>query len=326
MPGLFISYRRDDSEGQAGRLFEGLKARFGQDRVFIDVDSIEPGRDFRRIIEERVSSCDVLLAVIGRNWLQAADKQGHRRLDNPKDLVRLEIATGLSRAIAVIPVLVQGAAMPGKDDLPPDLQGLAWRNAVELRHARWDDDVAQLVATLERHCGPCQEHAQRRSSRWRWAVLPPLALAVLAITALLRHYDVDVAKLSDAHNAAPSGPAGQTTAAGAIRLDGRWKGTVTYDWGPAFSETFILQATGGTVTGSAGFLGHGYALLRGSLEGSSVRFDTRRMVTAGAGGSWEAVNHYAGTIDGNEIHMTLSIEEPASPHEPITFKLSRVPM
>ena len=322
MPGLFISYRREDSEGQAGRLFEGLKARFGQDRVFIDVDSIEPGRDFRRTIEERVSSCDVLLALIGRTWVQAADKEGRRRLDNPKDLVRLEIATGLSRDITVIPVLVQGAAMPNKEELPPDLQGLAWRNALELRHTRWDDDVTQLVTTLERHCGPRRVGPQRRASRWLWAAVPALALSVLAVNEVLRHHNIDVPRLlSDAREAEV---AAEVAATPMVRLDGHWKGTITYHWGPVVDETFTLRLVDGKVIGSAGFLGHGHTILEGSLDGSSVRFDTRRMVTAGTSGRWEAVNHYAGAIDGDHIDMVLTIEDPGSPQEPVTFRLSRV--
>jgi len=169
-PDSLISYRREDSEGQAGRLFEGLNLRFRQDRVFIDVDSTEPGRDFRRTIEERVSSCAAISAV---------------------------------------------------------------------------------------------------------------------------------------------------------RLDGRWKGTVAYHWGPVIDETFSLRLVDGKV-GSAGFLGHGHTILEGSLGGSSVRFNTRRMVTAGTSGRWEAVNHYAGAIDGDHIDMVLSIEDAASPHEPVAFRLSRV--
>jgi hypothetical protein len=110
-------------------------------------------------------------------------------LTPPEDFVRLEIAAALRRNIAVIPVLVQGAAMPSKEELPPDLQALAWRNATELRHTRWDTDFAELAATLQSHSayvGPPQ--APRRLFRWRWPVLAALSLAVLAIavTAVLR--------------------------------------------------------------------------------------------------------------------------------------------
>ena len=330
MAGIFISYRRDDSEGQAGRLFEGLKTRFGEDRVFIDVDDIEPGGDFRRIIDEHVNSCDVLLALIGRNWLHAADKDGRRRLDSPEDLVRLEIAAALRRDITVIPVLVQGAAMPSKEELPPDLQALAWRNAAELRHTRWEADLAELAATLQSHCGyvgPSEADPRRRVFSWRWAVLAGLPLAVLAIAimAVLRLDNVEVPTLSDVGNSPSSGAAVVVEAAPIpkIGLDGRWKGTVTYDWGPTFDETFTFRLAGGTVAGSAGFLGQGRTILEGSLEGNSLRFVTKRLVTAGSD-QREAVNHYAGTIEGDKIDMVLSIEDAASSHEPMSFMLSRV--
>ena len=151
MRAIFISYRRDDSEGYAGRLFQDLCERFGRDSVFMDVAGIEPGRDFRRVIEQQVASCGVLLAVIGKAWLSAADREGKRRLDDAYDFVRLETASALKRDIPVIPVLVQQAAMPRAEDLPDDLKDLAFRNSVELTHARWDSDVELLVAALKHH-------------------------------------------------------------------------------------------------------------------------------------------------------------------------------
>ncbi len=92
----------------------------------------------------------MLLAVIGRNWLTVADSQGKRRLDDPSDFVRLETATALKRDIPVVPVLVQDAPMPRADQLPADLQDLAFRNSVELSHARWDSDVELLVGALRK--------------------------------------------------------------------------------------------------------------------------------------------------------------------------------
>ena len=148
--GIFISYRREDAEGQAGRLFERLSECFGSERVFMDVTAIEPGKDFRKEIDRAVAVCDVFLALIGKDWLTCKKPDGERRLDDPKDFVRLEIAAALKRNIAVIPILVQNAAMPGPKDLPPELELLAYRNAVELRHARWEADVQSLIEVLER--------------------------------------------------------------------------------------------------------------------------------------------------------------------------------
>jgi hypothetical protein len=148
MRAIFISYRRDDTEGQAGRLFQQLRESFGADVVFMDVATIEPGVDFREAIEKNTAACGVLLALIGRDWVSLTDAEGHRRLDNPDDFVRLETASALCRGIPVIPVLVQGARMPRADELPADLKDLAYRNSVELTHARWDSDVALLVKAL----------------------------------------------------------------------------------------------------------------------------------------------------------------------------------
>jgi hypothetical protein len=148
MRAIFISYRRDDTEGQAGHLFNDLARSFGKDAVFMDVAAIEPGRDFRRVIDDHVASCGVLLTLLGRGWLNATNEAGQRRLDDPMDFVRLETAAALKRDIPVVPVLVHGAKMPRADELPDELKELAFRNSVELTHARWDSDMEVLIKAL----------------------------------------------------------------------------------------------------------------------------------------------------------------------------------
>ena len=148
MRGIFISYRREDAEGQAGRLFDDLTAHFGRDAVFMDVAGIKKGLDFRRIIDEHVTSCGVLLVIIGKRWLSVTDNKGKRRLDDANDFVRLETAAALSRDIPVVPVLVHDAVMPTEQELPDVLKELAFRNGTELTHARWDSDVKLLVEDL----------------------------------------------------------------------------------------------------------------------------------------------------------------------------------
>ena len=148
MRGIFISYRREDAEGQAGRLFDDLSAHFGRDAVFMDVAGIKKGLDFRRIIDEHVTSCGVLLVIIGKRWLSVTDNKGKRRLDDANDFVRLETAAALSRDIPVVPVLVHDAVMPTEQELPDVLKELAFRNGTELTHARWDSDVKLLVEDL----------------------------------------------------------------------------------------------------------------------------------------------------------------------------------
>ena len=151
MAGVFINYRRDDARSEAGRLFDWLSQYFGKDQVFMDVSgSIEPGLEFDRVIENAVSSCEVLIVVIGKEWLTAVDENKQRRLENPHDFVRLEIAAALKRNIRVIPVLVEGAAMPEESDLPEDLKRLCKRQASELSDNRWEFDTKQLVNVLQR--------------------------------------------------------------------------------------------------------------------------------------------------------------------------------
>ncbi|MCC6174431.1 MAG: toll/interleukin-1 receptor domain-containing protein [Chloroflexi bacterium] len=162
MPRIFISYRRDDSQETAGRLHDALSRHFGDGQVFMDVVGIELGDDFVAVIERNVASCDVLLAVIGKQWLTIADSAGRRRLDNPRDFVRLEIATAIKRNVRVIPLLARGASMPPSSDLPRGLQTLSRRQALELRHNSWRRDVAHLIETIERLSGSAAVAAPAR--------------------------------------------------------------------------------------------------------------------------------------------------------------------
>jgi hypothetical protein len=147
---IFISYRRGESTIYAGRLYDGLSARVGEDDVFMDVDALEPGVDFVEHIEREVGSCQILIALIGRDWVDVTDAEGNRRLEDPQDFVRLELATGLGRDIRVIPVLVQGARMPRAEQLPDDLKPLARRNALEIADLRWRHDFARLWEVVEK--------------------------------------------------------------------------------------------------------------------------------------------------------------------------------
>lgn len=145
---VFVNYRREDASGYAGRLYEWLSDRFGPSRVFMDISALRPGADFVRAIESEVAACEAVLVVIGRQWLDCS-ADGRRRLDDPHDFVRLEIASALSRDALVIPVLVEGAAMPREKDLPDDLKPLARRHALEVSDGRWEYDAGRLIETLE---------------------------------------------------------------------------------------------------------------------------------------------------------------------------------
>src|SRR5215471_12675249 len=148
--GVFVSYRRQESKHFAGRLYDQLADRFGEGQVFMDVDAIELGVDFAEAISRAVAACQVLLVVIGPTWLTITDEQGRRRLDNPDDIVRLEVEAALARDVRVIPILVEAAHMPSQDDLPDSLTGLARRNALLIRHESFRADAGRLVAAIER--------------------------------------------------------------------------------------------------------------------------------------------------------------------------------
>jgi TIR domain len=145
---IFISYRREDTAYPAGWLYDRLADHYGGGQVFKDVDSIQLGDDFVEVITRAVGSCDVLLALIGDEWLTATDEHGRRRLDDPDDFVRLEIEAALARNIRVIPILVDGARMPRAQELPDSLTKLVRRQALELSPARFDFDTGRLLKVL----------------------------------------------------------------------------------------------------------------------------------------------------------------------------------
>lgn len=164
MRAIFVSYRRHDSEGEAGRLYDDLVEMFGDRSVFMDVAGISVGRDFRKAIDENIASCGALLAIIGPGWMDLKDESGRRRLDDPGDFVRMETASALKRDVPVIPVLVRGAKMPRADQLPDDLKELAYRNCVEVTHARWKSDIKILARALGTILGDPEDLAAGRGA------------------------------------------------------------------------------------------------------------------------------------------------------------------
>lgn len=148
-----MSYRRDDTSGYAGRLYERLARHYGEDRVFRDVDAIRAGTDFVDAIHDALARCGAVLVLMGQEWLTP-------RLHEPGDFVRLEIATALERGVAVIPVFVEDVRMPAAGDLPEPLAPLTRLQGIELSEERWDYDVGRLIARLHdvlREHGPAPE-------------------------------------------------------------------------------------------------------------------------------------------------------------------------
>ena len=201
-PGVFISYRRSETSGYAGRLYDALAEHFGAERVFMDV-TMEAGIDYTVRIGDAIGSCGALIAVIGDEWLTVTDERGNRRIDDPADLHRVEIESALDRGVRVFPALVQGARMPTVEELPEPLWPLGRRQAVELSDGRWDYDVGRLTAVLERvlgtQDGPGESIVARARRRVRraiagvrraamahpWRVAYPLGLATAALAALV---------------------------------------------------------------------------------------------------------------------------------------------
>ncbi len=146
---LFISYRRDDTQDLTRSIYERLEARFGKDNIFMDVDSIPLGADFRQILRDWIAESTLALVIIGKFWLSLTDAHGQRRLDTPNDFVRIEVEEALSRRIPVVPLLAHGVSMPRPSDLPDSIADLAYRHGTDVRSDQhFNHDVEQLISRL----------------------------------------------------------------------------------------------------------------------------------------------------------------------------------
>jgi hypothetical protein len=187
---VFISYRREDSAGFAGRLCESLERRLGDGEVFRDADALEPGQDFVDAIAARLTQCKACLVLIGREWLDMTDGSGRRRLEQDNDYVRLEIAGALARAdVLVVPVLVEGVRMPSSEELPESIRALSRRQAVSLRDETWDADVDRLVSAVRASTRPRPlQHAPRDRVDRRTVGWVALAIALMLVAILAARY------------------------------------------------------------------------------------------------------------------------------------------
>jgi hypothetical protein len=174
-PRIFLSYRHEEATWPARTLADALDSHYGEGMVFQDIDSILPGEDFVDIITNAVGSCDVLLVLIGEQWITMTDENERRRLDDPEDVVRLEIEAGLKRNVLVIPILLSGARMPRADELPPSLAKLARRQALELDARRFKSATGPLFTALDRALAQVQPDQMPRTPEYsgtpiRWSV------------------------------------------------------------------------------------------------------------------------------------------------------------
>lgn len=274
---VFISYRRDDAAGYAGRLEESLERRLGRGSVFRDVQDIAPGEDFVRVIRDRLAGAHTVLVLIGPRWA-GADAGGARRIDDERDFVRLEVQAALELGARIVPVLLPGATMPAEDALPDALQPLARRNALPIGDANWDADVGRLVAAFG-------EAAPRRRV-WPWALgSAAVAGAVAATLCVWQPWR--------------GAEAGQ-------RLIGSWAGEVKYPWGAAYTERIDFERHAGVLTGTATFLAYPRGIENLVVEGRNVRFETRSQESVSSK-TYDVTHHYSVELRGEAPDEVLAI-------------------
>lgn len=294
---VFISYRRDDAAGHAGRLEEALERRLGHGSVFRDVLDIPPGEDFVAAIRTRLAGAQAVLVLIGPRWA-GGDTPGQRRIDEAGDFVRQEVAMALDSGARVVPVLLPGADMPSEADLPEPLKPLAQRNALRLGEASWNADVDRLAAAMAL--------PHRRGLR-PW-LLGAAAAAACAAAALLWLTPW-----------APADPA--------ARLLGSWQAEVGYAWGARHQERFEFQRHAGQLTGTASFLGHPRAIEQLRLDGANLHFETRTQQSMGSE-TREITHRYSAELRGQPPDERLSLRMQTSGafdrNPPLAFDAQRV--
>jgi hypothetical protein len=312
-PRIFISYRRDDAAGYARAVSDELVRRFGADAVFIDVDDIHAGEPFNEVIQRSVGGSAVLLALIGKRW--RGEREGAPpRIRDAADLVRKEVAAGLAApSMRVIPVLLDGVAMPTPEELPPELRALAGRNALELDNSRFAADLAHLLREVADALGEEVSAPATRTARMAW--WPAGAALVLIVTAALI-WELR-SSLPEAQLHAP---------AARPHVNGEWRAEVDYDWSNAhYIERFVFSGEGDALHGSASFLGVARGVLESRIDGAGLRFVTRTSELAGAtADNAEVVHRYSGRLAGDEIRFVMQTEGSSSAHAPVEFVARRV--
>jgi hypothetical protein len=258
MASVFISYRREDAAGHAGRLCDRLTARFGQARVFMDLQDIAPGQDFAQSIDDTIASCECVVVVIGPRWLEMLQK----RALGAEDFVQHEIAAALRRAVTIIPVLVGGAQMPLAAQLPAEMAVLSQRNALEVRDDRFDEDAARLADAVSAHLPVNAGGRLLRSSRAR------VVAAALGLTILIGGV-VAWRTLS---------PAAADTAAipeaGLDAFDGDWIAEMRKEGQPPFRIRLTFVTAGDTISGMVRYPTGEGPILDPRLAGGVLTFHT----------------------------------------------------
>lgn len=330
MSGVFISYRRDDRPGFAGRLSEALESVFGADQVFRDIEDIRPGEDFVDTIEQRIAASDLMLVVIGPSWLHAR-RDGMRRLEEPDDFVRIEIETALKVNKPVWPVLVGGGSMPSQEELPASIRALARRQAVTLTETGWRDDVARLITALRKIVvapKPPDDRRRRFPIRLIVSFVSLLIFVGVALWWMLRTSSDtrSVSTPATTSRVESSDMSSQKEAAGLWHapLAGQWRAQVRYDWGAEHSELLDLTTDGDEIRGTVSYLGVPRIVETGQWQNDrALRLTTRSESMAGS--ETRSLTHlYRGMVFDDRIEFTLETSGGGSPYQPVTFSAYRI--
>src|SRR5262245_30019221 len=273
MASIFISYRREDAGGHAGRLCDRLTARFGNDRVFMDIQDIHPGQNFATSIADTIATCDCVIAVIGPHWLESVQK----RAKLPDDFVRHEIGAGLQRHVTVIPVLVGGARMPAAEDLPADLKELSYLNAIEIRDERFDRDVVELetflASQLHVAAAPAVPAGQQQQTKRRLMVVIPIVVVAAAIGGYFL--------LAPSGSPRRRNPNVQVVAP--IDIAGNWIAEMESPGQRPYRIRLHFEQVGSRLTGLVRYPTGDGAFSDGALNGSTLTFSTSHTPQFGSG-------------------------------------------
>lgn len=334
---IFVSYRRDDTAGYARAVYDELARHFGPERVFIDVDDIGAGQAFDEVIAHAVGGSKVLLVMIGKRWLGEREGQP-ARITEPGDFVQMEVAAALAQRMRVIPLLLDGAAMPTATQLPEALQPLARRNALAIDNTRFAVDMERLVAALREALGKTTiAPASLANSSADSSPVPAPARSRVALAAGVVGGLLLAGGLAwwwpqrtppQADDRAASGPIASSAAAATARsarpdINGEWRADLTYDWPNAhYTERFVFGGQAGELQGSASFLGVARGLVDGSAAPDGLRFVTRTK-EASSGAVADSVHRYRGRLQGDEIRFVMQTEGGDSPHLPVEFVARR---
>ena len=312
---IFISYRRDDSAGYARAIGDRLGRRYGADKVFVDVDDIDPGHRFDGVIAAALKQAEIVLVLIGKRWRGERSEGRTARIDEPDDRVRHEVASALASSARVVPVLLDGAPMPDAASLPAPLQALAAWQAVELDNNRFEADLQRLLDAIDAAIGSPRAGQRAIDRRRVFGALGGVALAAAG------------GALWWSTQRAPAPAAARPASPAFVRpaVNGRWRAEVEYDWPNArYSEPFEFGGEGASLHGSAGFLGLPRGIEEGRVEAGGLSFVTRSAEAAGEARR-ETVHRYTGQrVGADEMRFTMQTEGASTPHVPVQFVARRV--